>query len=414
MRTVALSSSKIVIWLSALLLFLFIRPYFLWEIMSDRAVTIAMSFLLCAFFYMNRGKISAADRRISLLFIFTVLYYIIRGLIMAEMTINGVISRSILFLYVIIPFAKDSFSKQVYNSFLTIYSAVIAISLLSYVGVMIGAISAIGTISNGVGDHLREYTVYPFLVMDRGYDLIRFYGLFNEPGVVGTLSALLLCIQKFRLNDIRVVIILISGVLSFSLFFYILLLSYSVIYLLMVKRDYLLCLIFISAFGIFYLKTRDNPVLYETIWERIEWDSTDHQFKGDNRRNEIVDDYYDDFKKTPSFWYGSTREELDRFWNLVYETSSYKVVVITDGMIFLFFYLLFFVLYAYHHKRSIKEFLLFVLVLLANTYQRADIYYIQMIFLYTYFARSGLEINTSKNMQSRQLRNKNDKRLTTS
>ena len=60
-------------------------------------------------------------------------------------------------------------------------------------------------------------------------------------------------------------------------------------------------------------------------------------------------------------------------------------------MIFLILYLLFFVILAKKHKTNNKAFILFILVLVANTYQRPDIYSIVMIFIYSYFARWGLD-----------------------
>ena len=96
-------------------------------------------------------------------------------------------------------------------------------------------------------------------------------------------------------------------------------------------------------------------------------------------------------KKKPAFWFGSPKSEVERFWKLVGETSSYKVIVLNSGMIFLILYLLFFVILAKKHKTNNKAFILFILVLVANTYQRPDIYSIVMIFIYSYFARWGLD-----------------------
>ena len=50
-----------------------------------------------------------------------------------------------------------------------------------------------------------------------------------------------------------------------------------------------------------------------------------------------------------------------------------------------------FVILAKKHKTNNKAFILFILVLVANTYQRPDIYSIVMIFIYSYFARWGLD-----------------------
>lgn len=375
-------------WLAAIMLFLFIPPYFMWGVFSRNAIKIVFTIVLCAVFYCFRSGDETGDRRLKFLFTGTLLYYILIGVINGQSNFSGVIARLTMLLYVAIPFASKEFSSKVYDKFVTIYSVVILLSLLSYIGAQLGYISPIGQIV--VEQHDRAYTVYPFLVLDKGFDFLRFYGPFNEPGVVGTLGAVLLCTQRFNYRDWRTFIILISGVMSMSLFFYGLVIGYGLIYFVLVKRKYFAALLLLLAFSGFYLKTKDDPIMYNTLWQRFEWDKTEHQFKGDNRKNDAVDKFYDELKTKPAFWLGSSRAEIERFWNLVEETSSYKVIVLNSGMIFLILYLSFFILMAKNCKTNNKTFLLFVLVLIANTYQRPDVYSVVMIFIYSYFARFGL------------------------
>lgn len=376
-------------WMAAIMLFLFIPPYFMWGIMSSYYLSIPLTLLLCLLFYKKKRRFSKTDKKLILLFAITLFYYTLNGLLHGT-NIMGVIARLLVLAYIAVPFAKESFSKQVYSKFLSILSIVLGISLLSYILFFTGVISPIGVITQQEGEVLETFDVYPLLVVQRGFDFLRFSGPFVEPGEVGTLSAILLCVQRFNFKDKRIIPIFISGLLSFSLFFYVLVIVYGGIYLLTIKKNYFVFILFGALLVGFYLKTKDDPVLYPLIWERIEWDEQNQQFKGDTRKGADVDDYYDNFKKTPQYWTGASKEEVARFWRIVGSTSSYKVVVITDGMIFLALYLLFFIFYAYHYRRSNKEFLLFVLVLLANTYQRANIYNILYLFLYTYFAGSAL------------------------
>lgn len=104
-----------------------------------------------------------------------------------------------------------------------------------YICAQLGYISPIGQIT--IEQHDRVYTVYPLLVLDKGVDILRFYGPFNEPGVVGTLGAVLLCTQKFNFKDWRTLIILLAGVLSMSLFFFALVIGYGVVYLVFLRKN---------------------------------------------------------------------------------------------------------------------------------------------------------------------------------
>ena len=379
-------------WIAAIMLFLFIPPYFMWGIMSSYYLSIPLTLLLCVLFYMNKRRFSKTDKKLILLFAITLLYYTFNGLLHGT-NIMGGIARLLVLAYIAVPFAKETFSKQVYNKFLSIISIVLSISILSYILSRTGIISPIGEISRMEGDILESFDVYPLLVAERGFDFLRFYGPFSEPGTVGTLSAILMCVQRFNFKDIRIIPIFISGLLSFSLFFYVLVLVYGCIYFLTVRKNYFIIILFAALISGFYIATKDDPILYTLIWERIEWDEDNQQFKGDSRKSVWVDDYYDKFKKTPQYWTGSSKEEVAQFWNYVESTSSYKVVVVTDGIIFVVLYLLFFIIYAFHYRRSNKEFLLFLFVLLANFYQRSNVYNILYLFLYTYLAGPAISID---------------------
>lgn len=382
-------------WLASILLFLLIPPYFMWGILSNNATKILITVLFCGIFYVYREREDMKNQGLKVLFVFTLIYYILGGIINGQSNGFGVLARTIMLLYVFIPFSKKDFTLSVYNRFVTIYAIVISISLLSYVGAKLGYLHPIGHLV--VGQHNRAYTIYPLLVLDSNFDFLRFYGPFNEPGVVGTLAALLLCTQKFNFKDWRTWVILVSGILSMSLFFFGLVVCYGFVYLVFIKRRFLVALMFVGLFAGFYMQTKDDPILYNTLWQRFEWDEAEHQFKGDNRKNEAVDSFYEELKTKPSFWLGSSKTEVERFWRLVEETSSYKVIVLNSGMIFLILYLLFFVFIARKYANNNLMLALFVLVLLSNTYQRPDIYSELMLFLYPFFGRyclSGDSENT--------------------
>lgn len=375
-------------WLASIMLFLLIPPYFMWGIFSNNATKILFSVFFCGIFFIYKESNKDKNRGLKALFIFTLLYYILGGVINGQSNAFGVCARIMMLLYVFIPFAKKDFTVSVYNKFLTIYAIVISISLLSYIGAQLGYLHPIGNLV--VGQHNRAYTIYPLLVLDSGFDFLRFYGPFNEPGVVGTLAAVLLCTQKFNFKDWRTCVILVSGILSMSLFFFGLVVCYGFVYIVFIKRRFVVALLFVGLFAGFYMQTKDDTILYNTLWQRFEWDETEHQFKGDNRKNEAVDKFYNELKTKPSFWFGSSQSEVERFWRLVEETSSYKVIVLNSGMLFLFLYLLFFVILARRYADNNLRLALFVLVLLANTYQRPDVYSELMLFLYSYFGRYSL------------------------
>ena len=101
----------------------------------------------------------------------------------------------------------------------------------------------------------------------------------------------------------------------------------------------MIAVLFTICFTLFYVQTKEAPVLYNILWQRFEWDETNHKFKEDNRENDAVDKFYDELKKSFLVWFSKIRSR--KVLETSGETSSYKVIVLNSGMIFLVLYLLF-------------------------------------------------------------------------
>ena len=79
-------------------------------------------------------------------------------------------------------------------------------------------------------------------------------------------------------------IILLSGVLFM---FFVLFASCNWIWccvLALSKKKNLIAVLFTICFTLFYVQTKEAPVLYNILWQRFEWDETNHKFKEDNRK----------------------------------------------------------------------------------------------------------------------------------
>ena len=92
------------------------------------------------------------------------------------------------------------------------------------------------------------YIDYFFSVLLKGVFDLRLCGLFNEPGFLGTIIALILIIEKCNLKKVGNVIMLIAGVLTFSFAFYVILIIYFLMR--MLKRPLTVIAIF-SIFAVF-------------------------------------------------------------------------------------------------------------------------------------------------------------------
>ena len=75
--------------------------------------------------------------------------------------------------------------------------------------------------SKGASSNLSLRNYY-FFISSASDSINRFYSVFDEPGVLGTLAALLLFGGKYNLRNKKMLVIFFGGVLSFSLAFYVL------------------------------------------------------------------------------------------------------------------------------------------------------------------------------------------------
>lgn len=360
----------------SIFLFLLMRPYFTWHnILGNNLILVPMSLLLGLIFFNN------SDLKRSKLFYF--LFFVV---LCASNTIirgyNIVFFISIL-PFTLLPFGNKNFAKSVYENFLNIYCIILLISLCVWILNLFGAVPQLGTIAPLNNLKAYDYNVFPLLVTQS--DSFRFYSVFDEPGVVGTVSAILLCCQKFNFNDKRTILLLISGLCSFSMFFYglsILILLYRIIF---IKKSLLKGAVIILILYISVMIVQSVPVLNELIGVRFQWDSETGKFAGDNRTSDYMVDYLMSLSGTKVFWFGVDNKNL--FLEYVEGQSSIYMILILNGVLFCLMYLIFMISYGIAYKKSWSSFFIFMVVFLATVYQRPNLFNPEFIFLWTYLSR---------------------------
>lgn len=376
--------------LVAFLLFALAGSYFFWWLTTNLVLNIATKLFICFIFYKYKKQRTHTDRMAVTLYCVALSLMVLLSIMHGNTTFFGAIDRLLNFAMIPILLVGTEFSEQVYRHFFKIYAVVVGLSLIAFVFYMLGMLPAIGELTSG---QERSYTVYPFLVRENTISLSvfsRFCSVFDEPGVVGTFSAILLCINRFNLKDWKNIIVLLAGIISMSMFFYALVAIYAFLFLIITKRNYILALVVCMAMGAFYYVTKDDPYISEVMWARFEWDEDKGGFIGDDRMVGDADYYFENkIQGTPAYWWGT--DNIKEFWEYSEGSSSYKVVVASNGMVFLTLYILVFIVLAYGYKNNRSDLILFVLVLLLNSYQRPNIYYPIWIFLYMYYARLKLE-----------------------
>lgn len=350
-------------YIEAFLLFSLIPAYYVWgSIVRTLCSFILAAFLLKDIFFYGSSKKNGISIIFTLLYIY--LAYV------SNKNILGIIFSLTI---PIILFVRSAYLKRILNSFRDIYAIITCISLLVYFCVLyLGidlpsrTIAPLNKLKSGY------YVLYPFFVYYQNVAInFRFSCLFDEPGVVGTISALLLLLDNFNLKKWQNIIILISGIFSFSFFFYILCALY-----LLLTPPYKYKFLYIPIIIIILYLFRDNEVVNTLVFSRFE--ITDGQIAGDNRVGLGFDSFYNSFKQSNRYWLGlgpGTASLIDP------EGSSYKHVIVDYGVLFFAIYILTFLGYAIKLIKRYKSFFIYTICVLGTMYQRPLINQITLVFI---------------------------------
>lgn len=276
--------------------------------------------------------------------------------------------------FAFIPILRKEVVLETYKVFYKIVTFFLALSIINYILFQLGI--NFGGINIPPLNELKSYTyiMYPFLVVP-SVPTLRFLGIFDEPGVVGTLCALILVAEKMNFTKKGNIIILVAGILSLSMFFYAAM-AMSVIMFISNNRQRIICVMAILAF---ILLTYSNSAIYDKLWGRFEFDSSTGTFAGDNRSGGTLGVYFFLIMGSPIFYLGHGGKFVEQFQG----EASLLLIIIKYGFIFVFFNLLGYALLAFREIEYKKKWLFFMLFFLATIYQRPGFTNTFSIFLYT-------------------------------
>lgn len=211
----------------------------------------------------------------------------------------------------------------------------------------------------------------------------RFCGVFNEPGIIGTFSALLLIADKYDLKKRYNVILLLGGTLSLSFAFFVLTGLYFILsgkifsVFLLHRRGLLYLLVFIVSMlclvYLFYTKSSFRHIINDRIIYRLQG----FLLGDDNRTTDAFDLLYNEFIDKGSFFehmfgngFGTTVKDA-----AINMTSSYKTQIYDLGY-FGIAYLYLICSYALLRVNAVKprkQSVLLLVLFLISTYQRIGV-----------------------------------------
>ena len=323
---ITFTKNKINVFIPALLVIIALQPYPVW---GNTQLANYVSGILMLIMVFRHIKITLTNLKISIFFILCNLYFFFGGTTYSSF--SPIFSLPLLFL--IIP---KSFQLEIFEKFIKIISVIFALGFITYtlrlfINLPAYEVSALNSLKSD------NYSVYLFDVTLPQTIFPKFFSIFDENGVVGTLCALLISYQKLNINSFNKGVILLAGLLSFSLAFYIVLFI-NLIY--NFNKRFLIIVPIILILASFIPK--DN-ILYVYIFDRVT--INEDGFIEDNRTGKDFDLHYDYFLKKGGndLFYGKgigadKKDEIDKFGS-----SSYKVLVYRHGIFGCLLFLLFFI-----------------------------------------------------------------------
>lgn len=233
-----------------------------------------------------------------------------------------------------------------------------------------------------------------FFVTYQGLEALRFYSLFDEPGVLGTISAFILWGNQYNFNDRRNVIILIGTFFTFSMAFYILTIVGFFISSKLDNRKKILYLLLVFSFiYVMFLALQENIAFQQAVIYRF----TNMEDTGvDSRSTYEINQVWEHFISSNDVFLGYSKDLfIDKVGGV---SSSYKNFFMRYGVIgFLILIYSYYRLSVSHSRIVLGTLLIFLLSFM----QRPNLFTAQNIILYcailgNFNALRDIDLKTTK------------------
>lgn len=390
--------NKIFNFLFACTAFLGLSPYFIWHT-SGLLFQIFIISTFSFFIVITITEKPKYNRVNYMLVFFCIFVYIALYHSNLERLIKALILGLLLFAFLLV---RNEDKLESFKYFTILFSISLIPGLILYISNLIGIdlawsyLEPINPLKTQLGHYYRRYLGSVVLISSRSAPIwpYRFCGMFDEPGVVGTVSALLLVGNRFNFKSFYVKILLISGIITFSLAFFVIVIASLVIELIL-RRNFRIVIIigcFFSLFILFSTYLEDNYLIQRYVLNRIT--NLGSGLIVDNRTTQSFDYEFEQFfhRGLNTILFGEGVGSRSDNMNLL-GSSSIKLVIYDSGIIGFSALILLFIVLVLCHKS--KQAVIFLVIFIASMYQRPSVLNYAYILIFM-----GSILNTSMANQS--------------
>lgn len=333
-------------------------PWFFWGV-SQYIIFFAVVLLFILVALSKKKSTRAFRKALPVVVVSFAFFVLVKGVMSAELRV----STLLLFVtYVTLFFVSDEYKEKAFTLFSKSLATLVFFSCTfwlvhNYVIQIPFYFSLAYADLLGKGEDL-SFQNYIFFIQPE-LDYFRFYSVFDEPGVLGLLCAMVLYGNRYDLKDRNNIILLIGGGATFSLAFYVITLI-GIIVCLAIERKIKQIFIFVSTCAMIF------PFLYSMnlFQSLIVGRALGFRQAVSERTGYYLDQYFSEFITRSQFLYGESLSFLSQNKYLL-EGQGYKFFFIEYGLIGFILMLLLYVFMVDVRRLNMYVFFFFVLFLLS-------------------------------------------------
>lgn len=351
----------------AIIAFVLMSPYFIW---SNQLMIYRLSYftgiIVLLYIFIKYHNFNVYNVSMVISFFVLSIYLMIGGTEYSKITYIPFLAM----LYIIL---KPIEQARIFDILVTILAFFYVIGLFSYFLSLTGINKSLGY---AMAPNLSKapYLIFFGHIEETGLPVYRFCSVFDEAGVVGTTNGLILASLGISKKNIKSIIILFTGLVSFSLAFYVML-SIIIFFQFNLKN-----ILIAGIFGlgvILFAGDKFNNLIAERLVVK------DGEVSGDNRTAEEFDEYFNSFinkgGKDLIFGFGTGfySDNQDEDWH----NSSIKAKIFDWGIVGTLLILVFYIISTTILNNSLKGWLV-CLIFMLSAYQRPDLVSYSIIVLF--------------------------------
>lgn len=360
-----------------------------------------LSICLSLIFLLSRRKIFVYEKDIIIILCVTATSFLIIGMYHGEISCLKTAIFLIILVFIVYPFLSTFIQYESLCNILVLFITLMSIlGTIAFFLILLFNIKPflIHSLSNGK-------VIYDYLITRSvgsqsfgNLTFIRYSGFFHEPGGMGFYIIFAFILNKLVLKSkIYEFLLLVGGLLTFSLAFYITITFYYLSYFVTNRKFIKLALAFIIilSLGIYINSSRNNNIISNTVYfytlNRLSPSEKGENilFRGDNRSQILRRGWYA-FKEKPLFGWG--HDYVLKSFDQDPFTAPVGGTVITDSLVisgifgFLSIFLLFIFCIYWGFRNKYIDSKIYLVMLIIQSIQRSDqLSFLTIIFMICFY-----------------------------